>query len=1280
MRSLGIDIGTGSISVAVVEQEKIIYTDYALHRGKIIETLEQLLQRLENTCGGTITYAAASSAAVSLYQDLPEEADIDRVRALVEGASLFYPQAGSIMDMGAQTSCFITGIGEHETLQYALNGECAAGTGAFFEDQMYRLNLPLAEYSNYVRRAKSVPRLAGRCSVFAKTDLIHNQQEGVPVEDILLGLSYAVVRNFKGAVVRKLNVQKPLLVTGGIVKNEGVYRAVREIFELDENEIIFEDAGCVLSAAGIAALALKNKINFDWRHPVKPEHRENRETEKQSLPVFSYEKDALHKTRAPKDGETLWLGVDVGSTSTNLVLIGENGDVIDYQYLRTRGKPRAAVEEGQMQLKKKYGEHLCIQKIGVTGSGRYLIAKELDTKVVIDEISAQAKAAVCLCPDVDTVFEIGGQDSKYISIQNGQVVDFEMNKVCAAGTGSFVEEQANRMEIALGEIGPCALESQLPIDLGERCTVLMESKIASELAEGGDKRDICAGLCRSIVRNYLNRVVVHKKKGDVICLQGGVMNNEGIVAAFYEKFGARIHITPYYDVTGAYGAALEAMTAKDNTEDDTRKNMELYKKDRQWFLAGYDGTLVPGRKTVGIPRSLMIYKFFPMAYHFFTTLGYNVLLSEETNEDIIALSQELAAEETCYPVKLMHGHMEYLARAGVDYVFIPRVRTIRHEKSNVEHNYGCVYMQTAPKLVAEVLNLEARGIKLISPILDLDMGKPAMAGAMIEAGVALGKDRPICMAGLAKGAAAMVSCEKKSEKLGKELLDSLKPEDKVLVIITRNYGVSDPVLNMQIPQELLKRGCKVLNLAHLQGHNVDLSEEYPNLYWPFGQHILSGAKIIKNHPNLYAVYLTNHGCGPDTMISHLFAEIMGDKPYLKVEVDEHQSTVGVITRIEAFLNSLKNVENSGTVSAKAGTCKYTESRHISELEDDVPVYLPPYGIYAELMAGYLRSIGKQAIVSADYDAADMAAGKEESISKEYCTYSAVVGKSMRLAAKMAPLSKTPAGEQQEFYQTILHSDGGEAYGVMPRVTSSLLKKSGNTHVRIFAPFVEHLLEGEHADQIGQILLLGDAFYTVSPQMQERIKQEFLNLTYPLSWKKTQEMLISCHDNIEQVEKIYVFGEPALLSSSYLNRNMDKAVADRKFGMLPMSFAEYLWFYIREAGRKIPAEYTSRLEWYQNLYCDCYGIQAPLEERFSDLQNNYPRVTGGNIRYLGSLVETKMPHVRGNILLTPAYANYASIIELLRHQAKLPFLHFQVDGNEEAEELEKRDIFFRFLER
>lgn len=323
-------------------------------------------------------------------------------------------------------------------------------------------------------------------------------------------------------------------------------------------------------------------------------------------------------------------------------------------------------------------------------------------------------------------------------------------------------------------------------------------------------------------------------------------------------------------------------------------------------MEGYTGKRDPRKKTVGVPFALMIHKFFPMTNAFFTSLGFNVVLTDPTSEETIRLAQQTAQGETCYPVKLIYGHMQQLIDQKVDYIFLPTIHTMKHEKSRVKHNYGCVYMQTAAASIAKALDIESKGITLLSPVFDLDFGQEAMASAMLGLSKILGIPKPFCAKALLSGAMAVRRHTAAVEKQGKALLATLRPDDKVLVLITRNYGVSDPILNMGIPELLLERGYKVITLSHLPGHALDISDEYNNLYYPFGQHILSGAKLIAHHPNLYAVYLTNHGCGPDTMLSHLFKQEMGDKPYLQIEVDEHFSNVGVITRIEAFLNSLQH--------------------------------------------------------------------------------------------------------------------------------------------------------------------------------------------------------------------------------------------------------------------------------------------------------------------------------------------------------------------------------------
>ena len=646
--------------------------------------------------------------------------------------------------------------------------------------------------------------------------------------------------------------------------------------------------------------------------------------------------------------------------------------------------------------------------VGITGAYALSFHKVLKDSGFLEDVPAIVEGTKLLAPSARSIMEIGSQGSRFIT-QIDQVPQFATNGHCAGGTGSFVEEQAARMGIPINEFGPLALTAKNPASLGERCTVFIETAIAAASAEGIAQNEIAAGLCYAIVKNYLHKVVGTKPVGNHIVLQGGVAYNPGIVAAFRAFYGERLIVNPYFSISGAFGVALLAKEANvgkkssfagyefsgktihmDTRNEEVRKNIEFYHQADNLLLDGYTGERDPRKKTVGVPFALMIHKFFPMANAFFTSLGYNVLLTKPTNEETIRLSQENARGETCYPVKLIYGHMKQLIDAKVDYIFLPTIHTMKHELSHVEHNYGCVYMQTAAVSIGKALGLEEKGITLLSPVFDLDFGKEAMASAMVGLGKILGIPKPFCAKALLAGAMAVRKHTNAVEKQGKQLLDSLKPEDKVLVLITRNYGVSDPILNMGIPDLLLERGIKVITLSHLPGHALDISEEYPNLYWPFGQHILSGAKLIAHHPNLYAVYLTNHGCGPDSMLSHLFKKEMGDKPYLQIEVDEHFSKVGVVTRIEAFLNSLSK-RNAKALPADFDIENVTirTSNIQPNVQKELPLYLPNLGLYTEFIRQYYEQTGHTVHVLPMAEALSL--GRAHTNSKEYLPFVVLLG-------------------------------------------------------------------------------------------------------------------------------------------------------------------------------------------------------------------------------------------------------------------------------------------------
>lgn len=521
MLSLGMDIGTSTVKLVLLRDGAMAEQWMAVHHGRPFACLKKGLSALELDADTPFSLCVTGSNTEALLEQDSAIPSLGDIPAIVEGVRQIVPQAGSVIEIGSQGARFITDL-QSRAPQFAVNEHCAGGTGSFFEDQMSRVGCKLEDYSSLVEQAQSIPRLSGRCAVFAKTDIIHRQQEGAATPDILLGLCYAMIRNYKATIVRRLPVCKPVVFCGGVTCNTGVIRAIREVFGLTEEELIvpefarYEAAlGAALKASGSFTL---RQLNDSLDRTRTTHHTVGTLPKLELRPGTSLAEPNATKI-IPEGGCAL--GIDIGSTSTDLVLVGADGELVDFQYLRTAGDPEGAVRKGLASIRQRFGD-IRFTAVGVTGSGRERVGKRIGADAVRDEITAQAKGAAHWVPEVDTVFEIGGQDSKYISIRDGEVVDFQMNKICAAGTGSFVEEQAVRMGIPLAEFGPLALSAEHPAALGERCTVFIETAIASAAAEGVSQAEIAAGLCHSIVQNYLHKVVGSKPVGQHIVLQGGV--------------------------------------------------------------------------------------------------------------------------------------------------------------------------------------------------------------------------------------------------------------------------------------------------------------------------------------------------------------------------------------------------------------------------------------------------------------------------------------------------------------------------------------------------------------------------------------------------------------------------------------------------------------------------------------------------------------------------------------------------------------------------------------
>lgn len=1328
MISIGIDIGCSSVKLSLVDGDCIIFEEFRMHRGRIRESLEFVLNEASKYCDlSDIRFGAVTGSLDSLLSGSSGVVKVKEVPALIEGCRYFNKDTASIIEIGGQNAKFISNLncGDDSRIKVSMNSNCSSGTGSFIEEQLSRLNLNLEDYSELALKARSKPRIAGRCSVFAKTDITHHLQEGTPVEDILAGLAYAMSKSYRGAVVRRTEIPLPVVFAGGVALNEAMSSALKDELGIAERDFIVPENAPNSIAAGAALIALKNhhEISFSLLLEEISEMDEVAafNSDSRQFPVLKGlgvdDQAGKHDSAvvSVKDGnEGGYLGIDIGSTSVNIVLINPDGELLNYQYLKSFGRPLEAVRTGFDMMIAEYGGRPVIAGAGITGSGRYMVGRILGVDVIKDEITSQAKAAVELVGDVDTIFEIGGQDSKYISLKNGVVADFQMNKICAAGTGSFVEEQALKFNIPIEDFGSLAIESERPADLGERCTVFIESNISAKLASGTPLEDIASGLCFSIVNNYLNRVVGGKKTGNRILLQGGVAHNQGIVNAFRAVTGKEVIVSPYFSVTGAYGAALLAReemtgpstfkgfedgvfnTAFEYSEGKPRtitEKQEFNDRLNQLVFEGYEKNINKELKTIGIPRALFTYGMYPMFSTFFRELGYNVVLSGRSSEKIVALAQEYSSEETCYPVKLINGHIADLIDKKVDYIFFPDLYTVEHPDSSARKDHGCAYMQLAYKLVNEIMQLDKRGIELLSPTIAFNLGPEFMKESFSGLARKLGRTPEQTAAALNKGMQAYQAFEHRLEDNGRAVTSKLGAEEKAFVIISKTYGVVDPVLNMSIPDKLMDMGYKVLSFMDLP--EADSAAEFPNMYWPFGQHILEAAQIVKAHPNLYAVYLSHHCCGPDTVLTHYVAEIMGDKPYLNIEIDEHSSQVGIITRLEAFVNSVGGVN---TVKAESMEVYPEAVKHSpTNISEDLravgnsrSVLLPDLHPYSSILAAFMKSGGLEVDVLPPPDVQSLQLGRRHTMTNEYLSMTCLLGDILKAA------ERSEVAGSAVFL--IPQNSGAEVDGQYSRLIRSILDREGLGALNICSPFIEDLVtvDEDLFDGICYSILAGDLVRLFPLDSRETELSYIVNMAGSKQIRIHQLEELVSRANFELSSRsftntVFVIGEPGIMYNDYPNNRLLRKLELQNTRLIYSPLSEMIWMELKawtfENGNNDEAcRMLNKLGGMISTLSDLLGENSPYEGSLDELYNEAGRITGlyagGFGRYRAAKMFGSAGNADGILTLSSLYENTGIALDILSKKYEgednKAVLNLTFDGTENENDIKKLESFIHYL--
>ncbi len=977
---IGLDLGSISLNTVLMNDDRLILENhYTWCEGRPFNVLKNIVLEIAAKYGSeNIGCIALTGSGGKKAAELIGGAFINEIVAQSTSAAVLYPQARTIIEMGGEDSKLIlmengTDNGHSRLSDFAMNSLCAAGTGSFLDQQAKRIGVPIEiEFGKLALLSENPPRIAGRCSVFAKSDMIHLQQIATPLHDIVAGLCFAVARNFKSNLGRGKKFKAPFLFQGGVAANAGMVRAFREVFELTEEEFIVPEYHASMGAIGALYHILSN-----GREDIAPfkgleeldtyllnKEYENISHDQLVQSCATYNKDVVVKKVAGEKIKVA-LGVDIGSLSTNVVLIDADHNVVARRYLPTASKPLNAVQRGLKEIFDEIGADVEVVAAGTTGSGRYLIGDFIGADLIRNEITAQATAAIDHDPTVDTIFEIGGQDSKYISIQDGVIVDFEMNKVCAAGTGSFLEEQSEKLNInIIKEFEDLALSAERPVRLGDRCTVFMESDLNSHQQRGADKDNLVGGLAYSIVQNYIQKVVGDKPIGNKIFFQGGVTNNKSVVAAFEKITGKQIIIPPHFDVTGAIGAAILAQKAMSEGQKSRFKGFhvselpftidsftckscsnnceiqkvkiggekkplfyggrcELYEVDERkgkgkdipnyfeerlhYLMGDYREEAPDGRITVGIPRALMVFwQQFPFWRNYFAELDFRIVLSDPTDYQLTKKSLELMVAETCFPVELIHGHVDNLLEKKVDFIFLPFIVNSKGTKANPTNNPNCPWIQTYPFMLRSAFTDPAIKDKFLTPTLHF-----RFFGRVLNQELALfmkekfGITKSRTLKAIQKADLQQSAFEAVLQSRGRGILDNLPNDKKAMIILGRPYNTGDPSLNLRLVEKLINLDTIPIPLDFLPLYQENIFGDYKMMYWPNGQKILAASRLIRKDDRLFGVFLGNFRCGPDSFITHYVRDEMKGKPYLHLEVDEHSADAGLVTRLEAFLDSLE---------------------------------------------------------------------------------------------------------------------------------------------------------------------------------------------------------------------------------------------------------------------------------------------------------------------------------------------------------------------------------------
>ena len=1033
-KMLGIDIGSTTVKIVIINKEGVIlFSDYARHFANIQETLADLMKKALDALGDlNVAPVITGSGGLSISKNMgvPFVQEVIAVSTALED---YAPHTDVAIELGGEDAkiiYFTNGI------EQRMNGICAGGTGSFIDQMASLLNTDAAGLNEYAKSYQTIYPIAARCGVFAKSDIQPLINEGATKPDLSISVFQAVVNQ----TISGLACGKP--IRGNVAFLGGPLHFLTELkkafirtLKLNEEQVIAPEHSHLFAAIGAAMnsdpeittkiSSLHNKlsqgIKMDFEvHRMEPLFNDEAEYE-----AFK-KRHAMHTVKKGNLAEyegNCFLGIDAGSTTTKVAVVGEDGTLLYSFYSNNNGSPLKTAIRSIKEIYEILPENAKIVRSCSTGYGEALVKAALVLDEGEVETVAHYHAAAFFDPEVDCILDIGGQDMKCIMIKNNTVDNVLLNEACSSGCGSFIETFAKSLNYKVEDFAKVALFAKNPIDLGSRCTVFMNSKVKQAQKEGATVADISSGLAYSVIKNALFKVIKLTKPSDLgkrMVVQGGTFYNDAVLRSFEMISGIEAVRPDIAGIMGAFGAALIARDHY-NGEESTMLSIDQINELKyetsiarcgrctnnclltinkftggRRFITGnrcergigkeknadripnlYDFKMkrffsYPSlteeeatRGTVGIPRVLNMYENYPFWHTFFTKLGYRIILSPASSHKIYELGIEsIPSESECYPAKLVHGHIKWLLNQGVKYIFYPSIPYERKEIDGANNHYNCPIVTSYPENIKNNME-ELRDPEIIfeNPFMSFENDK-ILSTRLVE----LFTEKEFTKGEILKAFDAawkeLAAARDDISKKGEDTLSYLKASGKKgIVLAGRPYHI-DPEINHGIPELINSFGVAVLtedSVSHLG--KVDRPTIVVD-QWMYHSRLYAAASYVRTQSNLELIQLNSFGCGLDAVTTDQVRDILvkSDKIYTVLKIDEVNNLGAARIRIRSLLSAIRERETKH-IEPHLADAAHHRVIFTEEMKENYTILAPQMSpIHFDLLEPALKTGGYNVVV------------------------------------------------------------------------------------------------------------------------------------------------------------------------------------------------------------------------------------------------------------------------------------------------------------------------------